>query len=42
MCGEGLHQTQGHTSKHSREQDKGKEDVVYLSSGFLAFVNFHL
>lgn len=27
MCGEDLHQTQGHTSGHSREHDKGK-DVV--------------
>lgn len=41
MCGEDLYQTQGHTSGHSREQDKGKE-VVYLSSGFLAFINLHL
>ena len=42
MCGEGLHQTQGHTSEHSREQDKSKVDAVYLSLGFLAFVNLHL
>lgn len=42
MCGEGLHQTQGLISGHSREQDKGKVDAVYLSSGFLAFVNLHL
>lgn len=42
MCGEGLHQTQGLISGHSREQDKRKVDVVYLSSGFSAFVNLHL